>query len=292
MRTVIGIDLSREGLAAGDWVARWLLPESEIALAYSVQVPQGPRFTTVHDEGHDEIVAFARQEAARALQPLVQEYGLHRTTVLVGEGPPAETLLALAREWDGEAVAVGPSGHSPTPFRSLGSTAARLIRESEFPVVIVRDAKGRAPKRLLVALDDGAPEGAVLEPALALAEVHGAQVLGAYVYETLLPGLPEAGKPADDDALTPALREAAEEWLSGVMDDAGLPPGNTETRVRAGHAGEEICALALDDDVDLIVMGTHGRPLAGPTIGSVARYVAGHAPCPVLVVPRGRSAMG
>ncbi len=292
MRTVIGIDLSREGLAAGDWVARWLLPESDIALAYSVQVPRGPRFTSVHDEGHDEIVAFARQEAARALQPLVHEYGPHRTEVLVGEGPPAETLLALAREWGGQAVAVGPHGHSPTPLRFLGSTAARLIRVSELPVVIVRDAKARVPKRILVALDDGGLEGAVLGPVLALSEAHGAEVLGAYVYETLLPGLPAAGKPSDDDALTPTLREAAEEWLTGVMDEGGLPPGNTGTRVRAGHAGEEICALALADDADLIVMGTHGRPLAGPTIGSVARYVAGHAPCPVLVVPRGRSAMG
>jgi len=48
---------------------------------------------------------------------------------------------------------------------------------------------------------------------------------------------------------------------------------------------EEIVQYARDHDIDLIVMGTHGRKnVAHLFIGSVAERVVRDAPCPVLTV--------
>lgn len=53
-----------------------------------------------------------------------------------------------------------------------------------------------------------------------------------------------------------------------------------------GNPSHAIYDYAARHDVDLIVMGNHGRTgLAHFFLGSVAEKVVHHAPCPVLIVP-------
>ena len=55
--------------------------------------------------------------------------------------------------------------------------------------------------------------------------------------------------------------------------------------VRPGTPAAEIARYADEHDVDLIVMGTHGRGFVGHVVmGSVAEKVVRTAPCPVLTV--------
>lgn len=51
-----------------------------------------------------------------------------------------------------------------------------------------------------------------------------------------------------------------------------------------GSPKEEICALAAQEDVDLIIVGSHGRHGLGLLLGSTANDVLHHAPCDVLAV--------
>ena len=58
-----------------------------------------------------------------------------------------------------------------------------------------------------------------------------------------------------------------------------------EAKVRGYSAGEVILRYTDEHDIDLVVMGTHGR--RGPArlfLGSVAEEVVRHAPCPVLTL--------
>ena len=55
--------------------------------------------------------------------------------------------------------------------------------------------------------------------------------------------------------------------------------------MRIGKPDTEIMRYAAERDIDLIVMGTHGRTgLAHALMGSVAERVVRRAPCPVLTV--------
>ena len=57
------------------------------------------------------------------------------------------------------------------------------------------------------------------------------------------------------------------------------------SRVVSGEPFEEIIQYAQDQEIDLIVVGTHGRSAASSMLlGSVAEKVVGKAPCPVLTV--------
>lgn len=63
------------------------------------------------------------------------------------------------------------------------------------------------------------------------------------------------------------------------------PDKQTVIVTRVGHPFQEIVGYAKAHDIDLIVMGTHGRSgAAHMLIGSVAERVVRKAPCPVLTV--------
>jgi nucleotide-binding universal stress UspA family protein len=63
---------------------------------------------------------------------------------------------------------------------------------------------------------------------------------------------------------------------------SGLP---VQPRVVCGDFAEEILLCAKKENVDMIVMGTHGRTGVNRLLfGSVAEKVLRHAPCPVLAV--------
>jgi nucleotide-binding universal stress UspA family protein len=72
-----------------------------------------------------------------------------------------------------------------------------------------------------------------------------------------------------------------EEWASRATDDGC----KVATLMRVGTPYQEIVATANEEDVDLIVMATHGRgEVHRLLVGSVADKVIRLAPCPVLTV--------
>jgi len=57
------------------------------------------------------------------------------------------------------------------------------------------------------------------------------------------------------------------------------------TAIVAGNPFVEIIRYARAHEIDLIVLGTHGRgPVAHMLLGSVAEKVVRKSPCPVLTV--------
>jgi universal stress protein A len=73
-----------------------------------------------------------------------------------------------------------------------------------------------------------------------------------------------------------ALQELAEAEIRDV-------PFNVEVRIGAPHL--EITQFAESDQIDLIIIATHGYTgFKHALLGSVAENVVRFAPCPVLVV--------
>jgi nucleotide-binding universal stress UspA family protein len=89
----------------------------------------------------------------------------------------------------------------------------------------------------------------------------------------------EAPKAVED------LVRKAKEYTAAVRkqaEDAGV---KAETFIGEAEADAAIVNLAREQNVNLIVVGSHGRTgLRRLLMGSVTEHVIGHAPCPVLVV--------
>ena len=66
---------------------------------------------------------------------------------------------------------------------------------------------------------------------------------------------------------------------------AACVPVSATVAVRIGSPFYDIAAYASEKNVDLIVIGTHGRgPIGHMLLGSVAERIVRKAPCPVLTV--------
>ena len=73
--------------------------------------------------------------------------------------------------------------------------------------------------------------------------------------------------------------------LGKILTDAERTKYSAQIEMVCGSPFLEIIAYAKSREIDLIVMGTHGRgPIAHMLMGSVAEKVVRKAPCPVLTV--------
>ena len=76
-----------------------------------------------------------------------------------------------------------------------------------------------------------------------------------------------------------------ENELAKTKEAVGDVPTGIAVAQLWGHAPTEICQYAEANDVDLIVIGSHGRSgIKRLLLGSVSHGVANSAPCSVLIV--------
>ena len=79
--------------------------------------------------------------------------------------------------------------------------------------------------------------------------------------------------------------ESARKRMAAAVQEFFKDFPKLETRVESGAAGAKILELAKKEQIDLIIMGAHGRKgLDRAIFGSVADKVVQGAPCPVLTI--------
>ena len=89
----------------------------------------------------------------------------------------------------------------------------------------------------------------------------------------------------ETDRIEAELLADAEKRLEELAQRMRSQGVSFKTQAIRGDPVGSICQAAEQDQVDLIIMGSHGRTgLAHVFLGSVAERVVRHAPCPVLVV--------
>jgi len=86
-------------------------------------------------------------------------------------------------------------------------------------------------------------------------------------------------------ALEKDLMDGAEKSMKRLVAEHLEDLDNVETQIAVGDVVDEILEYVKKQDIDLIVIGTHGRKgLEKVMFGSVAEGIIKEAPCPVLTV--------
>ena len=136
-------------------------------------------------------------------------------------------------------------------------------------------------RRILLATDlSPASEGAALQ-ALDLAHDLGAELLIVSVIDPGSLRLPGGRFGARVDQVRNSRETAAQELVTRGRA-AGV---RVNFLIWEGEPAESIVDAARSEQVDLVVVGSHGRGSVGRFfIGSVSDHVVRHAHCPVLVV--------
>lgn len=142
-------------------------------------------------------------------------------------------------------------------------------------------------KNILVATDFGEASDAALTYGRALARCFRAHLHVLYVCENVFTrGLGSDAYVAVFPDLQKDVEDTSRKQLDELLTDEDRQDlSATAVVLTSNMPAASIVQFAKDADIDLIVMGTHGRAaVAHLLMGSVAEKVVRTAPCPVLTV--------
>ncbi|HEU4731693.1 MAG TPA: universal stress protein [Kofleriaceae bacterium] len=136
--------------------------------------------------------------------------------------------------------------------------------------------------KILCPVDFSAGSREALRVAAGLARESGAALVLTHIWQAPLVGEFQFA-PLSIKNIVESEQAELTTWI-GLAKELGAP--NVDARFLTGAPWDQIVKIAHDEpDLDLIVMGTHGRTgIKHVLLGSVAEKVVRHAPCTVLVV--------
>lgn len=201
--------------------------------------------------------------------------------VVVGQGDPTDLILQTAQAHDCDLIVTGVARDELFGRLVLGSTVDRLLRRSPVPLLVVRK-RGRQPySHIVVATDFSAPSRYALQSAMCAFPHHPLGIFHAY--DAPLSGLVD-DKSAHQQQFRDIAADEAAAFLAG-LDFSGWMGEQPEVLLHYGAPEQVLSVYAQEQNVDLVVMATHGRTaLADVLIGSVASKLVDAVPCDVLVI--------
>ncbi|MEJ2726294.1 MAG: universal stress protein [Deltaproteobacteria bacterium] len=283
-------DYSRHTLSYGIAFARVF--DAHLFVAHVIDLPSasmyGEAFFPV-EEQKERVMAYAQEEISR----LIGDQSV-RWEALISHGHTADEIARMAEEKDANLVIAATYGRSGLKRLVLGSVTERLMQTLSCPLLVVRSPEhdfvsptGReiSLNRILVGCDFSSDSLLALQYGLSLAqefeaELHLVHVIEPPVYRDLV--RPE-GKKAEEYQTT--LQERLNRKLAEMVPEEARFWCVPKSTLLAGQPHEELTKYAVVQNIDLIVLGVHGRGLVeGLLVGSTTDRVIREGPCPVLSV--------
>jgi nucleotide-binding universal stress UspA family protein len=209
------------------------------------------------------------------------------TEVLTAPGRPADVVSWEADHLGTDLVVMSTHGRGGPGRWVLGSVADQVLHRTARPVLLVRQDQSLSAEqscRVLVPLDGSELAEQALVHARAIAGTEGEILL----YQALAPATPIVENAAEDPYWGEVLSETKAEALRYLEGVAAAPhAAGYRVRVAAdfGFPAARIAAYAKQEQVDLIVLSSHGRSGAARwLLGSVADELVRTAPAPLLLL--------
>jgi nucleotide-binding universal stress UspA family protein len=138
--------------------------------------------------------------------------------------------------------------------------------------------------KILVPTDGSDASISALDEAVELADDLGSSIHVVSVVEQAQYAPMNTPSPDLIDSLEANAQDALDRAITRV-EAAGLADADVDGTVASGTAHESIVSYVDEHDIDLVVMGTHGRTgLDRVLLGSVTEKVVRLSPVPVLTV--------
>lgn len=251
------------------------------ALAY----PEGYAFVAP-DEGLEETVL--RELRKKPAVPEAESLTVHHA---VRVGTAFVEIIKYEEDHEIDLIILGTHGRTGVTHMVMGSVAEKVVRKAGCPVLTVRPIEGRDThfgeiKRVLVPTDFSDHSKIALLYGCELSRQSGAELHLLHVLADPALEHPDFGlSMIPVGQLQDELRERVEADLTALdIPDIGKEV-TIQRALRTGVAFSEIINYAETENIDLVIVGTHGRnALAQLLIGSVAEKVVRKSPCPVLSV--------
>jgi nucleotide-binding universal stress UspA family protein len=281
-------DLSAHARHAADRAAR-LAREAGAELSLLHAPPVGALTELSAWLGH-EMAQQMRQSAGRQLQSLADELAGQRQVVvhaLLAQGDVLDAVQQHAEALDAGLVVVGARGSGFLRRLVLGTTAERLLRRTQRPLLLVRTLPHERYRRALLAVDFSPFSAAVL----ALARRFAPDARWVLFHAFQVPFEEKLRFAGVDDSMIERYRAQARalavQRLHGLAHAAGLQPGAWDACIAEGDPSLRLVEQEQAQDCDLVVIGKHGQSqLEDLLLGSVTKHLLAEGAADVLVANR------
>lgn len=285
---VVGYDGSHTSRAALGFAAERRGQDGRLIAVYAVAAPSMYLDTPYYERA----LAHARDRAERALQEAEDQLGGVAPELRMVEGPPARTLVAVARDADAAEIVVGSRGFGGIRAAALGSTSHALLHEADRPVgVLTQRAAERQMRRSAAGDGRGSPTAVVgwdgsqaarsaLRYAAERARRDGGSLVVVSAYE---PPASFLGTPYYQRALADSQARARE--LLAELEREETFGVDLDTDLAEGPPAQALARASAARNAHAIVVGSRGLGRFRAALGSVSHELLHEADCAVVVVP-------
>jgi nucleotide-binding universal stress UspA family protein len=202
---------------------------------------------------------------------------------------PVHAILDAAARQRADLIVMSTHGRGGLSRMLYGSVADQILRRATVPVLLVPSIVEHAwpaegPLSLLVPLDGSDLATEALKSAELLTESFGSRLTLLRVVQPVphpLSGDGYAYVPFDEDAEVAEAKRYLDEQAARLAE-AGV---RVNADVAVGDPARAIGEIAREQDVDVVVMATHGHGgLSRLILGSVATATLRHTTAPLLLV--------
>ncbi len=205
-----------------------------------------------------------------------------KITARLKQGDPKDVVLQVAEEEDSDLIIMGSRGLKRLASILENSVSQYVFQLTDRPMLLVKDdIFVKKVRRIMVAMDKSDSAQQSLDLALSLLKnINGGQLFLAHVNPDRRQAKDSVPDAENDPILAPAAAKAKQQGVSYRCINS------------TGKAGEEICRLAEDNNIDLLILGSPDRrPSIAKTLpdldrllgNSLSDYVRVYANCPVLL---------
>ncbi len=201
------------------------------------------------------------------------------------QGQPYVEIIRHARSVAADLVVIGRHGRRPVRDMFIGSTAERVIRAGDLPVLVVSRAGSRGYRRPLLAVDLEDTCRSVFTVALRALGPEVTSGTMVHAYHVPFEGFMTRGAvPGAMTHIREEYRQMAASGLAKFQASLGALGVQWQAVLVRGDPRAALLSEVVRCRADLVVVGTHGRSgIAHALVGSVAEWVIQTAACDVLV---------
>lgn len=226
------------------------------------------------------------EEGGKFLAVAIQSLNLdpNKVSAMLRQGEPKDVVCQVADEIDADLIVMGSRGLKRLQSILSNSVSQYVFQLSSRPMLLVKDdIYVKKINRIMVAIDGSEAAKQCLQLALLLLrDLNKGQLILVHVNKDL------SGK-AGEPSLAAAEKEPVLAAAIAESKKQGIQPRCLTSR---GKPGEEICRLAQEMNVDLLMLGSPDRR---PSIAksfvdldrllgaSLSDYIRVNANCPVLL---------
>ncbi|MFW5956511.1 MAG: universal stress protein [Halorhabdus sp.] len=237
----------------------------------------------VESEATEELTQLG-EETVATIADQATEAGVATTTQVIETTEPThQAIIEYATGHGVDLIVMGTHGRTGFNRLVLGSVTERTLRLSPIPVLTVHEETNLDPdfETVLVPTDGSDAAGVAADHGIKFAAATDAAMHVVHVVD-LTTGFGESGSVE----ILAALKEASQRAVDDIIDRADEADlRSVEASVLSGMPVRGLLDYVDERDIDLIVMGTHGRTgLDRYLLGSVTEKIVRLADVPVLTV--------